>query len=59
MFDHFHHSYPWRILILAKVAKALGLLIHVEGRPYGSSRNILRGVGETSQSCGGVSTLGR
>lgn len=28
----------WRIWLLAAVAKALGVLIHVEGIPFGASR---------------------
>lgn len=30
----------WRLVVLHHVAQALGLLVHVEGFPYGSRRNI-------------------
>jgi len=29
----------WRVIVLHYVAKALGILVHVEGFPYGSRRN--------------------
>lgn len=29
-----------RIAVIHLVAKALGILIHIEGLPYGSSRNV-------------------
>lgn len=29
----------WRLVVLHYVAKALGVLVHVEGFPYGSRRN--------------------
>ena len=29
----------WRVVIVHFVAKLVGLLVHVEGLPYGSSRN--------------------
>lgn len=42
-----------RELIIHLVAKALGILIHIEGRPFGSSRRITqRGGGP----CGGVAS---
>lgn len=31
----------WRIRVLHYVGKALGVLLHIDGLPYGSSRNIL------------------
>jgi len=40
-----------RILIVHYVAKALGVLVHVGGRPYGSDRNVPRVGGGL---CGGV-----
>lgn len=30
----------WRLLVLHHVARALGLLVKVEGFPYGTSRNL-------------------
>lgn len=30
----------WRLVVLHVIAKALGLLVHVEGFPYGTRRNI-------------------
>ena len=31
---------PWRLFAVHWVAKIIGLLVHVEGRPLGSNRNI-------------------
>jgi hypothetical protein len=36
----------WRLTALHYVAKALGLLVHVEGFPYGTCRNLSRERGE-------------
>lgn len=30
----------WRLVVLHHVARALGLLVKVEGFPYGTSRNL-------------------
>ena len=40
----------WRVTALHYVAKALGLLVHVEGFPYGTTRNIDFRAGESSFS---------
>jgi len=32
----------WRLRVLDLTAKALGLLVHVDGYPYGTHRNIFR-----------------
>lgn len=32
----------WRLCVLHAVAKTLGLLVKVEGFPYGTSRNLIR-----------------
>lgn len=39
-------SANWRLSILHGVAKALGLLVHVEGFPLGSRRNIINQPGD-------------
>ncbi|MBA1156919.1 hypothetical protein [Microvirga mediterraneensis] len=45
----FHRNLPenfcggfvsWRLIVLHHVAKALGLLVKVEGFPYGTTRNL-------------------
>ena len=40
----------WRVTILHWVARALGVLVHVEGMPFGSTRNFKREHGMTSSS---------
>lgn len=32
----------WKVTVVHYIAKTLGLLVHVEGYPFGSSRNIRR-----------------
>lgn len=37
---HFVENQPrWRVAIVARFARLIGVLIHVEGIPFGSSRN--------------------
>lgn len=45
----------WRVAVIAIMAKLLGILIHVEGLPFGSSR--LRVVQWTSDDSGRVSSI--
>lgn len=33
---------PWRARIIGVVAKVLGVLVHIEGLPFGSDRNVPR-----------------
>jgi hypothetical protein len=49
------NSRNWKALILHRVAQALGVLVHIDGLPYGSARNVPRaagcGDGATCSSC--------
>jgi hypothetical protein len=45
----------WRVALVALFAKLLGVLIHVEGIPFGSSRSRKkRPPGETAEAQGAV-----
>jgi len=33
-------SQSWRVRVLSAVAKAVGVLIHIDGLPYGSKRRL-------------------
>jgi hypothetical protein len=35
-----HYSRHWKVRLIAGLAKILGVLIHIEGLPYGTNRNI-------------------
>ncbi len=48
----------WRLVILSYVARALGLMVHVEGFPYGSRRNIdFSGRTESCGACDGPNPI--
>lgn len=34
--EHMGYAKSWRMKLLAVIAKALGILIHVDGLPYGA-----------------------
>ena len=43
-----------KVVALSWLAKMLGVLIHIEGLPYGSARNVTKGVGESLPSLAGL-----
>lgn len=46
--------YPkWKTLILHSLAKLLGVLIHIEGIPYGSTRTYFKKTDTKKNTCGG------
>lgn len=52
--ERVYRSQSWKVRLLHLVASAAGVLIHIDGLPYGSTRNYPRAAGrsgETGSTC--------
>jgi hypothetical protein len=51
------YSRNWKVRMIAGLARMLGVLIHIEGLPYGSARNLRRAATDDGGSILGAANL--